>query len=63
MQNAIGVGETITMTAGTQHLTGNFEAITEQGAVMLKPPHGPPHILHAGDMHIPSLARLRNGTT
>jgi BirA family transcriptional regulator, biotin operon repressor / biotin---[acetyl-CoA-carboxylase] ligase len=58
---AIGIGETITMTTGTQHLTGTFEAITEQGAVMLKPPHGPPHILHAGDMHIPSLARLRNG--
>jgi BirA family transcriptional regulator, biotin operon repressor / biotin---[acetyl-CoA-carboxylase] ligase len=58
---AIGIGETITMTTGTQHLTGTFEAITEQGAVMLKPPHGPPYILHAGDMHIPSLARLRNG--
>ncbi len=60
---AIGIGETITMTAGTQHLTGTFETITEQGAVMLKPPHGPPHILHAGDVHIPSLAKLRNGTT
>jgi BirA family transcriptional regulator, biotin operon repressor / biotin---[acetyl-CoA-carboxylase] ligase len=61
MKHAIGIGETITMTTGTQHLTGTFEAITEQGAVMLKPPHGPPHILHAGDMHIPSLAKLRNG--
>ncbi len=60
---AIGIGESITMTSGTQHLTGNFETITEQGAVMLKPPHGPPHILHAGDMHIPSLAKLRNGTS
>ncbi len=58
---AIGIGETITMTTGTQHLTGTFETITEQGAVMLKPPHGPPHILHAGDVHIPSLAKLRNG--
>jgi BirA family transcriptional regulator, biotin operon repressor / biotin---[acetyl-CoA-carboxylase] ligase len=63
MQNAIGINETITMTAGTQHLTGNFEGITEQGAVLLKPADGPPQILHAGDMHIPSLARLRNGTT
>jgi hypothetical protein len=44
-------------------LTGNFEAITEQGAVLLKPADGPPQILHAGDMHIPSLARLRNGHT
>ena len=60
---AIGIGETITMTSGTQHLTGTFETITEQGAVMLKPPHGPPHILHAGDVHIPSLAKLRNGLT
>ena len=60
---AIGIGETITMTVGTQHLTGKFETITEQGAVMLKPPHGPPHILHAGDVHIPSLAKLRNGIT
>ena len=60
---AIGIGETITMTAGTQHLTGRFETITEQGAVMLKPPHGPAHILHAGDVHIPSLAKLRNGIT
>jgi BirA family transcriptional regulator, biotin operon repressor / biotin---[acetyl-CoA-carboxylase] ligase len=60
---AIGIGETITMTTGTQHLTGTFETITEQGAVMLKPPHGPPHILHAGDVHIPSLANLRNGNT
>ncbi len=60
---AIGIGETITMTTGIQHLTGTFETITEQGAVMLKPPHGPPHILHAGDVHIPSLARLRNGIT
>jgi BirA family transcriptional regulator, biotin operon repressor / biotin---[acetyl-CoA-carboxylase] ligase len=59
---AIGIGETITMTVGTQHLTGTFETITEQGAVLLKPPLGPPHILHAGDVHIPSLARLRNGT-
>jgi BirA family transcriptional regulator, biotin operon repressor / biotin---[acetyl-CoA-carboxylase] ligase len=63
MKLAIGIGETITMTTGTQHLTGTFETITEQGAVMLKPPHGPPHILHAGDMHIPSLAKLRNGNT
>jgi BirA family transcriptional regulator, biotin operon repressor / biotin---[acetyl-CoA-carboxylase] ligase len=60
---AIGIGETITMSSGTQHLTGTFETITEQGAVMLKPPHGPPHILHAGDVHIPSLAKLRNGIT
>jgi BirA family transcriptional regulator, biotin operon repressor / biotin---[acetyl-CoA-carboxylase] ligase len=63
MNLAIGIGETISMRNADQHLTGNFEAITEQGAVMLKPPHGPPHILHAGDMHIPSLARLRNGHT
>jgi BirA family transcriptional regulator, biotin operon repressor / biotin---[acetyl-CoA-carboxylase] ligase len=60
---AIGIGETISMTTGTQHLTGTFETITEQGAVMLKPPHGPAHILHAGDVHIPSLAKLRNGNT
>jgi BirA family transcriptional regulator, biotin operon repressor / biotin---[acetyl-CoA-carboxylase] ligase len=60
---AIGIGETISMTTGTQHLTGTFETITEQGAVVLKPPHGPPHILHAGDVHIPSLARLRNGNS
>jgi BirA family transcriptional regulator, biotin operon repressor / biotin---[acetyl-CoA-carboxylase] ligase len=60
---AIGIGETITMTSGTQRLTGTFETITEQGAVMLKPALGPPHILHAGDVHIPSLASLRNGTT
>jgi BirA family transcriptional regulator, biotin operon repressor / biotin---[acetyl-CoA-carboxylase] ligase len=61
MQQAIGIGEIVEMTSGTQHLTGHFEAITEQGAVLLKPPHGPPHILHAGDLHIPSLAALRNG--
>ena len=60
---AIGIGETATMTVGTQQLTGTFEGITEQGAVMLKPPHGPPHVLHAGDLHIPSLARLRNENT
>jgi BirA family transcriptional regulator, biotin operon repressor / biotin---[acetyl-CoA-carboxylase] ligase len=63
MQNAIGMGEAVTMTTGTQHLTGNFEGITEQGAVLLKPADGPPQILHAGDLHIPSLARLRNGNT
>ncbi len=61
MQHAIGIGEIVTMTTGTQHLTGTFEGITEQGAVILKPNDGPPHILHAGDLHIPSLARLRNG--
>jgi BirA family transcriptional regulator, biotin operon repressor / biotin---[acetyl-CoA-carboxylase] ligase len=61
VQQAIGIGETITMHNGDQHLTGRFEGITEQGAVLLKPPHGPPHILHAGDLHIPSLAALRNG--
>ena len=60
---AIGIGETATMTVGTQQLTGTFEGITEQGAVMLKPPLGPPHILHAGDLHIPALARLRNENT
>jgi BirA family transcriptional regulator, biotin operon repressor / biotin---[acetyl-CoA-carboxylase] ligase len=60
---AIGIGEAITMSTGTQHLTGTFEGITEQGAVILKPALGPPHVLHAGDMHIPSLAKLRNGTT
>ncbi len=60
---AIGIGEIITMTVADRHLTGTFEGITEQGAVLLKPPHGPPDVLHAGDMHIPSLARLRSGTT
>ena len=60
---AFGIGETVTMTIGTQHLTGTFEGLTEQGAVILKPVDGPPHILHAGDLHIPSLARLRNGNT
>jgi BirA family transcriptional regulator, biotin operon repressor / biotin---[acetyl-CoA-carboxylase] ligase len=60
---AIGIGETATMKVGTEQLTGRFEGITEQGAVMLKPLHGPPHILHAGDLHIPALARLRNETT
>jgi BirA family transcriptional regulator, biotin operon repressor / biotin---[acetyl-CoA-carboxylase] ligase len=59
--SAIGIGETATMTIGTQHLTGTYEGITEHGAVILKPPLGPPHILHAGDLHIPSLAALRNG--
>ncbi len=63
MQNAIGIGETITMTTGTQALTGTFETITEQGAIVLKPADGPAQILHAGDLHIPSLAKLRNGTT
>ena len=61
VQQAIGIGETVSMTIGTQHLTGSFEGLTEQGAVVLKPAIGPPHILHAGDLHIPSLARLRNG--
>ncbi len=63
MQSAVGIGETVTMTTGTHHLTGTFEGITEQGAVLLKPAVGPPHILHAGDLHIPSLAKLRNGHT
>lgn len=58
---AIGIGENATMTVGTQQLTGRFEGITEQGAVILQTPEGPPHILHAGDFHIPSLAALRNG--
>jgi BirA family transcriptional regulator, biotin operon repressor / biotin---[acetyl-CoA-carboxylase] ligase len=61
--NAIGIGETVTMTTGTHHLTGTFETITEQGAVLLKPQDGPPQILHAGDLHIPSLAQLRNETS
>ncbi len=61
MQQATGIGETVTMTVGTQHLTGRFEGITEQGAVIVKPADGPPHILHAGDLLIPSLAALRNG--
>jgi BirA family transcriptional regulator, biotin operon repressor / biotin---[acetyl-CoA-carboxylase] ligase len=63
IENAIGIGEAVTMTTGTAHLTGNFETITEQGAILLKPADGPPQILHAGDLLIPSLARLRNGTT
>jgi BirA family transcriptional regulator, biotin operon repressor / biotin---[acetyl-CoA-carboxylase] ligase len=63
MQSAIGIGETITMRNADQHLTGAFEGLTEQGAVILKPPHGPPFIVYAGDMHIPSLAALRNGTS
>lgn len=62
IQNAIGIGETIMLTTGTRHLTGTFESITEQGAVLLKPQDGPPQILHAGDLHIPSLATLRNET-
>lgn len=60
---AIGIGETISFISGTEHLTGTFETITEQGAVVLKPALGPPYILHAGDMHIPSLAKLRNETS
>ena len=63
VQQAIGIGEIVSMIVGTQHLTGTFEGLTEQGAVVLKPTVGPPHILHAGDLHIPSLARLRNGHT
>jgi BirA family biotin operon repressor/biotin-[acetyl-CoA-carboxylase] ligase len=63
LHRAIGIGESVEMTTGTQHLTGTFETITEQGAVMLKPADAPPQILHAGDLLIPSLARLRNGTT
>jgi BirA family transcriptional regulator, biotin operon repressor / biotin---[acetyl-CoA-carboxylase] ligase len=63
IQSAIGIGETITMRGTDQHLTGRFEGLTEQGAVILKTPLGPPHILHAGDMHIPSLVSLRNGHT
>jgi BirA family transcriptional regulator, biotin operon repressor / biotin---[acetyl-CoA-carboxylase] ligase len=63
LQYAIGIGETITMSNGTHHLTGVFETITEQGAVLLKPADGPPQILHAGDLQIPSLDRLRNGNT
>lgn len=62
IEHAIGIGETVTMTTGTQHLTGNFETITEQGAIVLKSADGSPQILHAGDLHIPSLAKLRNGT-
>ncbi len=61
VQQAIGIGETASMTIGTEHLTGTFEGLTEQGAVVLKPSVGPPHIFHAGDLHIPSLGRLRNG--
>jgi BirA family transcriptional regulator, biotin operon repressor / biotin---[acetyl-CoA-carboxylase] ligase len=61
IKRAIGIGETVTMDTGKQSLTGTFETITEQGAIMLKPADSPPHILHAGDLHIPSLARLRNG--
>ncbi len=63
VQYAIGIGETVTMSTGTQHLTGTFETITEQGALMLKPADAPPQILHAGDLHIPSLAKLRNGNS
>jgi BirA family transcriptional regulator, biotin operon repressor / biotin---[acetyl-CoA-carboxylase] ligase len=61
--NAIGIGEPVTMTTGTHYLTGTFETITEQGAVLLKPQDGPHQILHAGDLHIPSLDQLRNGTS
>ncbi len=61
LQQALGLGETISMRSADDHLTGRFEGITEHGAVILKPPHGPPHILHAGDLHIPSLAAFRNG--
>ena len=62
LQNAIGIGEIVTMKSGMQSLTGTYETITEQGAIMLKPADGPAQILHAGDLHIPSLAKLRNGT-
>jgi BirA family transcriptional regulator, biotin operon repressor / biotin---[acetyl-CoA-carboxylase] ligase len=58
---AIGIGETVTMTTGNNQLTGTFETITEQGAIVLKPQDGPSRILNAGDLHIPSLAKLRNG--
>jgi BirA family transcriptional regulator, biotin operon repressor / biotin---[acetyl-CoA-carboxylase] ligase len=63
IKRAIGIGEIVTMDTGKQTLTGTFETITEQGAIMLKPADSPPQILHAGDLHIPSLARLRNGTS
>lgn len=62
VKQAIGIGETVSMIVGSRHLTGNFETITEQGAILLKPVDSPHQILHAGDLHIPSLARLRNGT-
>jgi BirA family transcriptional regulator, biotin operon repressor / biotin---[acetyl-CoA-carboxylase] ligase len=59
---AAGLGETVTFHIGTECLTGVFHGITEQGAITLKPALGPPHILHAGDLTIPSLLELRNKT-
>jgi BirA family transcriptional regulator, biotin operon repressor / biotin---[acetyl-CoA-carboxylase] ligase len=62
-QHAIGMGEQVTMATGAQALTGRFESITEQGALVLKPDDGPPQIFHAGDLNIPSLTKLRNEKT
>jgi BirA family transcriptional regulator, biotin operon repressor / biotin---[acetyl-CoA-carboxylase] ligase len=63
LANAIGLGETVSMQVGEETITGSFDGLTEQGAIILKPVAGPPRILHAGDLTIPSLSNLRSQRT
>jgi BirA family transcriptional regulator, biotin operon repressor / biotin---[acetyl-CoA-carboxylase] ligase len=62
LSRAIGLGETVSMTKGDTTVSGRYEGISPEGAVVLKPASGPSQVFHAGDLHIPSLAALRNGT-
>ena len=59
LQRAIGIGETVSMTTADMNITGCFEGLTSQGAIIIKDIDRT-HMLLSGDLHIPSLTALRS---
>lgn len=59
LQRAIGVGETVSMTVADMKITGRFEGLSPQGAIIITDKDRT-HMLLSGDLHIPSLAAMRS---
>lgn len=62
MARAIGIGQSVSMSVGTQCHTGIFTGLEDDGAIILKQGDNSSITLHAGDLTIPSLQSFRKQT-
>ncbi len=57
---AIGIGETVNLSREQGSITGVMSGIAPDGALLLQLPDQSMRRIYAGDLHIPSLAAMRN---
>lgn len=58
-QRALGLGEPVSATAGSQRLTGLFRGLAADGALIIVTPDGLPTPIHAGEVSFESLDAMR----